>query len=293
MKSELILVGSILPSMAFRRVWNDLAVTVRSHLANILAGMLLLVGPTIAHAVPVLIDFNDIAAAPSFGGTWNTIPDVAGTTQLVDATGATTNITLSFSSNWVLLDDFQINPWSHGNTAWIDGNAAMDTLNYDPGDPPGTINIAGLAANLVYRIDLLAAKDFSTVPQNATADFSIFGSFGDSVPNGDNFNVHTDGLVNGNFMTWNAVTPNANGEILIQVAGSSSPAPSSMLGTEVSAARITCLRPSAAGAPQEVSCAAAVPEPGTIALLLAIGLAGMFVHCWREVSGRRENLRLP
>jgi hypothetical protein len=158
--------------------------------------------------------------------------------------------------------------------AWIDGNAAMDHLTYDFTEAqPGTINIAGLAANLVYRIDLLAAQEFS-LPQLATADFSIFGSFGDSVPNGDNFNVHTDGLVDGNFITWNAVAPNASGQILIQVAGSA--ANPEMLGTIASAARITCLRPSAAGAPQEVSCSAAVPEPGTLALL-ALGLAGVLV----------------
>ena len=236
----------------------------RSPLANIVAGMLLLLSPTIAHGVPVLVDFNDAAPAPSFGGTWNTIPDTSGTTQLVDATGATTGITLSFSGNWIS-DDIQVSFWSHGNTAWIDGNAAMDHLTQNFTGPPGTINIVGLATNLVYRIDLLAAQEFS-IPQEATADFSIFGSFGDSVPNGDNFNVHTDGLVNGNFITWNAVTPNASGQILIQVAGSDTTNPE-MLGTAVAAARITCLRPGAAGAPQEVSCAASVPEPGTIALL--------------------------
>lgn len=252
------------------------SINIRSRLANIVAGMLLLVGPAIGHAAPVLIDFNDLFAAPSFGGTWNTIPDPSGTTQLVDAAGALTNITLSFSSHWVV-ESLPVSPWSHGNTAWIDGNAAKDLLFPDffdfPG--PGTIIIGGLASNLFYRIDLLAARDFSSLPSAGTADFSIFGSFGDSVPNGDNFNVYTDGLVNGNFMTWNAVAPNASGEILIQVAGLSGGNPS-MLGVGTNAARITCLQQSGAGAPQEVSCAASVPEPGTIALL-ALGFAGIFV----------------
>jgi hypothetical protein len=253
------------------------AVDLRSRLANFVAGMLLLIGSTIGHAAPVLIDFNDLLLAPTFGGTWNTIPDPSGTTQLVDAIGAPTNITLSFSNHWLDVSVPDINSWSHGNTAWIDGNAAKDRFFYNFFDFPGagTINIAGLSINLLYRIDFLAAEDFSSLPSSGTADFSIFGSFGDSVPNGDNFNVHTDGLVNGNFLTWNAVAPNASGEILIQVAGSSNSSGLSMLGAIANAARITCLQQSAAGAPQEVSCAATVPEPGMIALL-ALGLAGIF-----------------
>jgi len=241
--------------------------------------MLLSIGPIIGHAAPVLLDFNDAAPAPSFGGTWNTIPDPFGTTQLVDASGAMTNIKLSFGSNW--FDESQMVPWPHGNTAWIDGNAAMDGLVYNFQAPPGTINIGGLATNLLYRIDLLAAQPFAD-PSVATGDYSIFGSFGDSVPNGFHFNVNTDGLVNGNFMTWNAVAPNASGEVLIQVAGSDP----QMLGTFVSAARITCLQQSGSGAPQEVSCAAAAPEPATIALLALGGLAAFFVRCPQSVRGR-------
>src|SRR5215470_6841928 len=96
-------------------------INARLQLAHMVAGVLLSIGPMIGHAVPLLIDFNDAAAAPSFGGTWNTIPNPVGTTQLVDASGAMTNIKLSFSSNW--FDQSQIVPWAHGNTAWIDGNA--------------------------------------------------------------------------------------------------------------------------------------------------------------------------
>ena len=253
-------------------------VNFRSRLPSIAAGVLLSVGPAIGHAVPVLVDFMDAAAAPSFGGTWNTIPDPSVTTQLVDAAGATTNITLAFSGNW--FDSPHVSPWPHGNIAWIDANAAMDSLGYDFTAPPGHVVIAGLATDLVYRIDLLAVEEFFAPTPDSTADFSIFGSFGDSVPNGDNFDVHNDGLLGGKFMTWNIVAPNASGEILIEVAGFDAPPndPSpQMLGTIVSAARITCLRLSAAGAPQEVNCPSAVPEPGSVALL-ALGLAGMLTR---------------
>jgi hypothetical protein len=246
---------------------------------KIVAAALFLACPVPGHAAPVLIDFNDAGPAASFGGTWNTIPDPFGTTLLVDASGALTNISLSFSDDW--FDDVQISPWSHGDTAWIDGNAAMDGLNHNFQAPPGTINITGLATDLLYRIDLLAAQEFFAPIPESTADFSIFGSFGDSVPNGDNFDVHNDGLLGGKFMTWNAVTPNASGEILIQVAGLDLPPGdpgTQMLGDMASAARITCLRRTALGL-QEVSCAS-VPEPGTIALL-ALVLAGVFVRLRR------------
>ena len=252
-------------------------------LTNLIAGLLLLLSPIVTHAAPVLIDFNNEALTPSFGGTWNTIPDPFGTTQLVDATNAPSTISLSFSPFWTDDPVPLFPPWSHGNIAWIDEHAASDTFFYNFFDHPGsgTIRIAGLATNRVYRIDLLEAEDFS-LPSVGTADFSIFGSFGNSVPNGDNFNVGTDGFLNGNFMTWNAVAPNATGEILIQVFGSDTSTPH-MLGAIVNAARITCLQQSAAGVPQEVSCAASVPEPGTIALL-ALGFAGLAALRRRKIN---------
>jgi hypothetical protein len=230
------------------------------------------VKPEHVRAAPVLIDFGAVGGAPTFGGTWNTIPNPSGTTQLVDATGVTTTINVSFSDHW--FDSLQISPWSHGDIAWIDANFTA---------PPGFIAFTGLATNLLYRIDLLPAEEFGD-PSLGTGDFSIFGSFGDSVPNGDNFNIHTDGLVNGHFITWGAVTPNASGEIFLDIAGSDTTNPH-MLGTFVSAARITCLQRSAAGAPQEVNCPASVPGPETI-LLLALGLAGILAM--RRLRARAE-----
>ena len=263
----------------------------RAKLAPAAAALLLSMAPTIGHAVPVLIDFGDVAPAPSFGGTWNTIPcDPCGTTPLVDAAGVNTSINLSFSGSW--FDTLQNNPWTHGNLAWIDANAARDLLIYNFQAPPGTINITGLPTNLLYRIDLLAAQEFFATPPESTADFSIFGSFGDSVPNGDNFDVHFDGLLGGNFMTWNLVTPNANGEILIQVEGFDAPPNDptpQMLGSIATAARITCLRREVTGGILEVNCPSAVPEPGMLALL-GLGLVGLFVQrrrTWRRERSRR------
>ena len=71
--------------------------TLGTWLTNLIAGLLLLLSPIVTHAAPVLIDFNNVALTPSFGGTWNTIPDPFGTTQLVDATNVPSTISLSFS----------------------------------------------------------------------------------------------------------------------------------------------------------------------------------------------------
>ena len=84
------------------------------------------------------------------------------------------------------------------------------------------------------------------------------------------------------YSTSIAVAPNASGEILIQVFGSDTSTPH-MLGAIVNAARITCLQQSAAGVPQEVSCAASVPEPGTLALV-ALGFAGLAALRRRKIN---------
>ena len=108
-----------------------------ARVAGIVAGGLLLFGAGAAQAGTILIDFNDLKAAPSFGGIWNVVPDTSGTTALVDDMGLPTNLSLSFFGNWSLDSPQPDNIWTHGNTAWIDEKAASDGLNSRGTDAAG------------------------------------------------------------------------------------------------------------------------------------------------------------
>jgi hypothetical protein len=228
-----------------------------------------------AQAGVILIDFNDVATAPTLGGVWNVIPEPTGTNSLVDDTGATTNFTVSFVGSW--FDSLHNSPWAHGDTiAWIDGGAARDGLNANPETTGEALLFGGATPDELYRIDLLAAEEFGDPSMmQATADFSIGGGFGTGSQGhtGDNFDIHNFGLLNGEFLTW-IVQADANGEIRLDIEGSDNFPNPSFLGDFASAARITCLVKTDFGA-LEIDCpAAAAPEPGTLALV-GLGLAAL------------------
>lgn len=242
-------------------------------LTSALAGIVLLVSASAAQAGVILIDFNDLGPAPTLGGVWNVIPDPAGTTSLVDDTGAATNFTVSFDGSW--FDSLHDSPWPHGDTiAWIDGGAARDGLNANPQTSGEALIFGGATADELYKIDLLAAEEFGD-PANATADFSIGGGFGTGSQGhtGNDFNIHNFGLLNGEFLTW-VVQADASGEIRLDIEGMDNFPGTSFLGDFVSAARITCLEQTDIGV-FEVACPAAeTPEPGTLALF-GLGLAAL------------------
>lgn len=201
-----------------------------------------------ASADMVLIDFSDLAAAPTLGGTWNQVPDLTSSgLALLNTAGGATGWTLSLSLTGGTQFEFDQGPWANGDVDWIDGDAATDVFGFDGAS---TVTFNGLVPNGTYRFDHLAARNFS-----ATADYIIGGSFGDSTPSGDDFDSQIDGFTNGSFITWNTVTADGSGQLVLDITD---------LNTfgYLSASRLT-------------GPTAAVPEPST-AVLLSIALAGMF-----------------
>ncbi|TWU06786.1 PEP-CTERM motif protein [Symmachiella macrocystis] len=211
----------------------------------LLAGLVSLGLVSSAQAGMILIDYNDSANAPTFGGTWNTIAAPSGTTALVDSNNVVTGVSVSFSSGWN--DDIFNSPWSNGDTAWIDGDAAADT--FLGGRSSLSITFSGLIAGAAYQIDHIGVRRASSGP---VGDYAINGSFGDSTPNGNQYNAISDGFTNGDFITWNSVVASGSGEIVLQLDGNGF--------VYATASRITPLD-------------SAVPEPSTFALLGIGGLA--------------------
>ena len=194
-----------------------------------------------------------MGTTPTLGGTWNEVASTgASGMALVDSTGAATGVTLTLSLPTFPNSIEDINgTWSHGDVDWIDVDAVKD-LFY--ASSASSVTLAGLVPNASYTIDHLAARWSSATA--STADYSIGGSFGDSTPDGDDFNARLDGYRDGNYLTWNNAVADGSGTIVLNVGGA-------QYGY-LTATRIT---------------SAAVPEPSTFALLgigsVCIGFVGI------------------
>jgi len=79
----------------------------------------------------------------------------------------------------------------------------------------------------------------------------VNGTFADSTPNGDDFDVFAEGFGNGNVLVWDAVSPNGSNQIVVTVDSATSPQSNGY----INALRIT-----------------EVPEPASLALLTIGGL---------------------
>lgn len=164
-----------------------------------------------AAAQTILIDYDTTAAAPTIGGTWNSIP-APGSTPLLFSDGSASGVTVSFTG-WTDGQDATQGPWPAGNIQWVDQNA---TIDYFVTASAAQITFSGLNTALRYRIDHVAARNITAF--GSTAAYTIFGSPGDSSPNGSAFRAKLDGWDAGAILTWNSVAPNGSGQIVLSVA---------------------------------------------------------------------------
>ena len=202
---------------------------------QVLIILLLVLFATITHAFEVRIDFGDDSPDPL--GNWNIISDVTMNSQvnnLIDFnTGLQTSIGI-LGNGW--LDDDPINPqWNGGlDRDWIANRAVMDDIYTDASNASATFN--GLIPGEYYYIDILSAYSFPD--QFSIADIRVNGQFADSNVNGtpgqlgDDWNILTQGFDAANYLIWNSVQADVNGEIQVTldyVAG---------YGVDLTAARI-------------------------------------------------------
>lgn len=227
--------------------------------------------PQLARAQVFLIDHGGQSIhTPTLGGTWNTPssptynPELGVPYALRDATGAASAVTLTYSAGF---EPFPLSlpGWSFGDKEWVAGAATEDFAISEAGVKT-SITFGGLTPNQSYRLDHLAAGIGSSSDTNRVADYTIFGNFADSTPNGDDFHATRDGFFGGNILTWDDVAANSAGQIVLEAT----PVNQSQFGY-FTATRLTTKN--------------AVPEPGTLALL-ALGIIGGAFR-YRLPSGAR------
>jgi hypothetical protein len=222
----------------------------------------------VSHGQIILVDFDNTATNPSQGGTWNTIPTPTGSTALFSSSGAATGVAISFSGGWSdgVTDQ---GSWPAGNVSWVDALATNDFFLFTGISATSqTITFSNLTPGVNYRVDWVSAR--SSSPFSAVGDYSIFGNFANSTPNGDDFNSIINGWTNGSILRWDSVTPNGSNQIVLTAS-----IPAGFQFAYTNAVRLEAI---------------AVPEPST--LLIASGsmlaFAGYCYHRHRQLRRQME-----
>lgn len=195
-----------------------------------------------ASAQIILLDFNTTQTpAPTIGGTWNSLASPSTLNTVVDSENNTlSGVTVDFSN----AGDSGISMGSRGSDISFADLGAYGDYFFFGSAVTGTVTISGLDDNFTYQVDLVSAQSTTSSPR--IADFSINGSFGDSTPNGDNFDGNLDGWIDGDSIMWSSVSlsnvSGGTGDIVLTVS-----VPSGNTGM-INALRVTT-----------------IPEPSTIA----------------------------
>jgi len=218
-------------------------------------------GPVTVLAPGDLLDLRlDISTFVSAtGGNWNDISNITGlTTGLIDFnTGAPTPVSIQ-GAGW--LDFYGDDEGAFPNRDWLIQPATVDGAGLFAGET-GTFVVSGLPA-AVYRIEVVSARPINTITVNgALASRTSLGT-----PVQTPWGSDTDGLVPGNWLIWDGVTPLAGAITITDEANSETLA-------MINAVRI--LGTSPLGGPM-------VPTLSTLgALILVLVVAGAAVRLLR------------
>lgn len=171
--------------------------------------------PPLAEGAVALLDLRlDLSNLVSTtAGNWNNISNLNGlTTGLIDyVSGGATSVSIDGTgSSWS--DFFGDDGGTFPNQDWLIQPATVDGAGLGDGEV-GTFVIGGLPPGL-YRVEVVTARTtfgyLNTITvDGATADRTFLGT-----PVVTPWNSTTDGLEDGNWLIWDAVTP-VGGEITI------------------------------------------------------------------------------
>jgi len=212
-------------------------------------------GTASAALMDIRIDFCDTASDPA--GNWNEV-NTSGATDLMDyGTGLATAVDITLHSDFK--KSGSTGNWDSANHAgpdWLDAskNAVSDRLwassyNVIP------ITVKELDPAKVYKIELVASANGNSY-DSSDYKSEIYQIGADA----KTFNPLVDGWANGDWMTWNNVSPSAGGEIAISISRDPANVGNADYWAPVGAMRVL-----------------EVPEPATL-LILGIGGLGALVR---------------
>jgi hypothetical protein len=206
---------------------------------NLTLGLAALVACATAHSAVVLVDFGNAKADPT-DPNWNSGITVAGsgTYDLIDTTGATTGIDISFSGG--ISDSTSGSDHSETRTdypAWSDSSdLVLQDRVWQTSGTTGTMTISGLSSGNTYSFELFSGYAFGSAGRNPV-DYQMTDNGGLV----EGFHVETTGVDYsfGTTVTWYThqthlsspedpadyagwigwydMTPNASGEITLFV----------------------------------------------------------------------------
>ncbi len=180
-----------------------------------------------AVVVDVRVDFSDAAAVTDSG--WNTInaTNAADQPMVNLATGDTSDgITASVvSMRGTIYRGSTTNNWQPTNAGptWLDGNqnAAKDYFNQNSNSGMQLV-FNGLDPNRQYDVDAVSAKNSTSGYDNQNSQWRVIGL---STSAATLFNSVADGYTAGDWISWTAVSPDANGTLKVQVGDGGSVTP--------------------------------------------------------------------
>ena len=160
----------------------------------------------------------DVTEFPGTPANWNQLKVGHHVTNLIDYTTGTGTGLEAYLPEPTAPSMFSGGGWNHGNVDWLESAAAESVIGNADTENPWFILFSNLSADRVYTVEVVAAYEATIV-----GNYTVNGAWADdnrlhtAGVNGENFNARTDGFDTGNWLIWNDVQPDTNGEIEIEI----------------------------------------------------------------------------
>ncbi|MCD8483495.1 MAG: M14-type cytosolic carboxypeptidase [Verrucomicrobia bacterium] len=161
----------------------------------------------------VLLDFGAHGPAPDHGGTWNSIAAQAasGTVSNIWQVNGAVAEGISLVYNGFSSTTTNQGNWPHGTIAWVDSRATAD---YFWSGSAATLTLKGLPSGQTYQLELVSARNGGT---NRAGDIRIQNEYTQFDVSSFGYDANIHGWQQGYILRWQAIAPDSNGDIVIQL----------------------------------------------------------------------------
>ncbi len=183
-------------------------------LVPVIAAAAIILTAGTGHAA-VLFDFNSVGATPTLGGTWNVIAAPSDVTSgIKNHDGTDSSVTLDFGGSWQDSTTNQnISGWNSGNDLdWVDADAVRDYF-WDGGDV--SLTFGGLTVGQAYNVEIVAARETTG---SRVGTYTLNGVATTTDVSSTDYDANATGWSSDPpILRWLNVTPDANGDFLLQL----------------------------------------------------------------------------